>query len=461
VHQQEVAAWQSTQSSGQGGSSTSPPKRDSIEATETTGFLCNWCSGSRADTCLGCDEPLPKSELPTTTEESGLELLFRCVTCTRACHYAHLHPPSDDESYDAVALAVHYQTENLWKCADCASFVYKVDKIIAWRPSPASATEPVYGPLQTPDYTQPLPREYLVKWQDRAYKRVSWVPHMWLLATNKLRLRKFVAEGRTVKLLENSRPDESLDATGDVDTVMDVDPPQPQDEDEMFSVTKRAALLAPVPDAERRIPAGWLTVDRVLSILLLRDPAKEKQAKKVAKRTKNKTRVDSDDDDDDDPDALSPEVVADREDAYDHGEQPRDDFTLDLEQWEKRKKQKLSVDELDDVIWCLIKWEDLGYDESEFSRALAWSRADLVRISATWDAPPRRGEPGFAAFERAFQRYVASREIDPPKGPSLKKRPRNGFKTQGHFFKDGTQPVLGQSSSFKLMDYQVRQQHQV
>jgi chromodomain-helicase-DNA-binding protein 4 len=310
---------------------------------------------------MGCHESIPQDNVSGFAQGTGQELLFRCVTCTRASHYAHLRPPSDEETFDTIALALHYQHNSAWKCADCVSFVYKVDKILAWRPSHGSSAEPLYGAGQIPDYTHPLPREYLVKWQDRAYKRASWVPHMWLLATNKQRLRKFVAEGRTVKLLDQPRSDES--ASGD-DTggMMDVDISLPAADDDMFSVTKRAALLAPLPDADRRIPLGWLTVDRVLSVLFLRDPGQAKRAKAAAKRGQSKRRVTSDDDETG-LEELSPEVVADQEDAYNHGEQPRHEFTEDIEEFEKRTKRKLSVDQTENAIWCLFKWQELGYEE--------------------------------------------------------------------------------------------------
>ena len=37
--------------------------------------------------------------------------------------------------------------------------------------------------------------------------------------------------------------------------------------------------------------------------------------------------------------------------------------------------------------------------------------SDNVRLTASWDSPPRRGEPGYGAFEIAFRRLLDSRDV--------------------------------------------------
>jgi chromodomain-helicase-DNA-binding protein 4 len=115
--------------------------------------------------------------LPSISKRGSPEqLLFRCFTCKRLAHYAHLpNPFSEDAS--PVELAQYYQ-ENEWDCGDCLSFVFAVDKILAWRPYPSNAIEAPRPDDEPPNIKSQLPREYLVKWVGRSYRRVQWVPHL-------------------------------------------------------------------------------------------------------------------------------------------------------------------------------------------------------------------------------------------------------------------------------------------
>lgn len=99
-------------------------------------------------------------------------------------------------------------------------------QVIAWRPLPADAKEEL-DPDEIPDYKDPLPREYLVKWQDRGFRHVrriqlgicrlkltgqaTWVPHPWLLANSPARLKNFLTKGPSLDLIT----DETLAARGD------------------------------------------------------------------------------------------------------------------------------------------------------------------------------------------------------------------------------------------------------
>jgi chromodomain-helicase-DNA-binding protein 4 len=76
---------------------------------------------------------------------------------------------------------------------------------------------------------------------------------------------------------------------------------------------------------------------------------------------------------------------------------------------------------------------------------------------ATWDAPPREGDPGYEAFHRAFVRFVQARSIPKPTGPrglAKGKRPKNHYKKHCALEKDGVLD-LGQDPQYKLMDFQV------
>lgn len=107
-----------------------------------------------------------------TTHVTASELLFRCLTCKRLAHYAHLPVPPHLSSSE-VSLpecAAYYQTDKAWLCKDCSSFQYGLDKILAWRPYPPNATEPPRPADEPPHYKDALPREYLVKWVDRSFR---------------------------------------------------------------------------------------------------------------------------------------------------------------------------------------------------------------------------------------------------------------------------------------------------
>lgn len=52
-------------------------------------------------------------------------------------------------------------------------WVFDVDKVIAWRPSPATAVEDPLPPGTAADYRKQLPREYLVKWTQLGFRHIE------------------------------------------------------------------------------------------------------------------------------------------------------------------------------------------------------------------------------------------------------------------------------------------------
>jgi chromodomain-helicase-DNA-binding protein 4 len=321
---------------------------------------------------MGCHEKTANMGSPSD------QLLFRCNVCTRTAHYAHLPQPDEDNPVEIGTLASYYQETTGWKCHDCSSFVYPLDKIIAWRPYPRDAKDPA-----PPDYAFSLPREYLVKWQDRSYKRVQWVPHMWLLATNRQKLRKFVLDGRTIKLRDRvSEKTESKESAQQA-MLMDVDREELMVEDDMLSLTKMATLFAPVVDAEERIPPGWRTVDRVLDVLLFKRPVKKLKIK-LGKR--KASRVDSDEE-------MEPEARAEFDDAFEHGEEPAAEYTETIAEWERRNKRSITLGEVGDIVWAFIKWGDLGYEDGNaVGDCLRQNTRLMTHSDLGCTSPPRRCE---------------------------------------------------------------------
>ena len=291
------------------------------------------------------------SDEPQAQLIASKELHFRCITCKRLAHYEHLPVPSalnEDTSLGKIAL--HYQAKKSWLCADCSSFLYPLDKIIAWRPYPASAKET----LGVPHYKDQLPREYLVKWQDRSYRRLSWVPHMWLVSTNPSKLKNFLSGGTKVELLKEIQQD--VGTTTDSPFEIGV-------ADSRGSSAKPTASYGPLdalPDAERRIIPAWKTVDRVLDVLLW-----TKEDKKKGKSKKPATRVDSDGSDGSDVDMEARDDLPEElKGVFQEGEPPDENWAVGPADWEERKRDLTEYD-IDKVCWVFTKWGDLGYEEGE------------------------------------------------------------------------------------------------
>lgn len=326
-----------------------------------------------------------KKQVDGLAEESASqqELLFRCFTCKRLSHYRHLPVPDDykdEDAVDSVMLAEYYQSTTEWLCGDCSSYTWELDKILAWRPYPSTGVEPTRAANESLNHKSPLPREYLVKWLDRSYRRTQWVPHMWLVTTHGAKLKNFLNGGAKVQLLEEPLPEEDeIEADSEPKKVanegsavtipFDVDAKADQD----VSVDDSKALALPsgaMPDAQRRIPLAWKTVDRVLDVLLWRPAKREEFGKKKAQgKRKGKKGVvasEEEDDDDDDDNAENDLANAEFESAFVDGEQPSGHLTETVREWEKRTSQNITTEQIKNVVWAFIKWDDLPYDEGKF-----------------------------------------------------------------------------------------------
>lgn len=394
------------------------------------------------------DVEMVSNTLPLAEDTSlrpSKELLFRCFSCRRLAHYRHLPNPENMAWADAD-LAYYYQAETDWRCADCASYVYPLDKILAWRPYPPGAVEST--PPSPPDPKASLPREYLVKWADRSYRRTQWVPHLWLVSTNLSKLKHFLTKGSKVPLLDEPVSDEAA---------MDIDQVTVDKEPIVFEPTVTALevgpptkpkhiSLAPLPDAERRIPPAWKTIDRVLDVRFWK-PLSSGNGKRKKKGVFHRDQPDGS--------PLSPQQQLER--AYAEGEQPDGALMEELRDWLSRPQKRLSIECIDEVVWVFIKWEDLGYEEGQYPNSYI---AITLNIStATWDSPPRRGEPGYGTYERAFQYFLDSREIHVKKTrkeiSQMEARAENGYGAFALKRDLDEQPDLGQSNQLKLMKFQV------
>jgi len=138
---------------------------------------------------------------------------------------------------------------------------------------------------------------------------------------------------------------------------------------------------------------------------------------------------------------TNPDTQREWNEAFELGEVPSAQNTRTLEEWEAQNEDELSVDDIDHVVWTFIKWDDLGYDE------------------ATWDSPPRQGEPGYSAFKVAFGRFLDSRKVhiklrSKKQVEAFENRRKNEFR-QRYALKQDRQPDLGQQEHLKLMPFQI------
>ncbi|EGO30851.1 hypothetical protein SERLADRAFT_444458 [Serpula lacrymans var. lacrymans S7.9] len=423
-------------------------KRTGLSAYEITEFICGSCM--KGGICMGCLEVALEPDVSVQPENDldqklAHELFYRCFSCKRLAHYQHLPVPEEmlGDGLRRVQLAKYYQINTGWRCGDCASLTFNLDKILAWRPYPLSATEPSHPPYNPPNYKSMLPREYLVKWMERSYKRTQWVPHMWLVSTNWMKLKNFVNGGAKVVLLKEPICDEKYHST-DVDVADECVPPKETQEvpfeigaDETRNEDMRITVspLDPVPDAERRIPMAWKTVDRILDVRFWNSGKQKKSFQQ--EKAGNFRNITQDGDD-----IQAPEIEIQRLKAYDEGEQPDDDLLDSVDQYLRRLHQaEAKIEDIENVAWAFIKWGDLGYDE------------------ATWDSPPRPNESTYAAFKNAFRRYIDSRNVyvnklTPSQAKTFDNRPKGGYKNN-HALRGDVQPDLGQSNALKLMPFQV------
>ena len=161
---------------------------DENEEVVTCVLQCAKCAGGGKKglitiRCFECGEVGPRCgefERPEKSEGDNMhgwndvsKVMFRCMSCERACHFNHLPQPknSTDERHDDKDILDIY-TSVYWRCNECREFEGgKVDVILGWRltESPVSDSVPI-------DFKT----EYLVKFEDESYARALWVPATWL-----------------------------------------------------------------------------------------------------------------------------------------------------------------------------------------------------------------------------------------------------------------------------------------
>ena len=141
-------------------------------------------------------------------------VLIRCTGCKRAFHINHLLPNGEEDRSKI-------NTEN-WQCHDCSgapAVEQPIQVMVAWRPK-NTAVEVV------PRLVERLPeidKEYLIKWTQQSYFRVTWMPGdwVWCIAHTSM-FNAFYKSDRSSKPIlttEEAVPEENLR----VDIIFDVE----------------------------------------------------------------------------------------------------------------------------------------------------------------------------------------------------------------------------------------------
>ncbi|CAE6358604.1 unnamed protein product [Rhizoctonia solani] len=388
------------------------------------------------------------------------QILFRCVTCRRPAHWEHLPPrnPKDKHQTTASQIAQAYLEPGpeQWKCHECTRLKYPAESILGWRPDPPEAVETL-APGRIPKPKDLLPREYLVKFKERGFKRVEWVPHMWMLAMHEGLLRHFLKDGTKLPLLEDDS-EEFLDKNRK--------PEQAEDKGKGKAVTGGALDILPVfarsrsisaegdakpkpeydetpgpmPDAEQRIPSAWIRIDRVLDIRLRRPkPKPKKLGKLVLNKKKRNATIVLDTEDEDQIESDSDEVLLDDAEFVD-GEEPPSNLTETVDDFESRVGRMPTAKELlARAVWVYFKFEDLQYDE------------------CVWDSPPKKQDIEWESYKHALSRYLFAQSVQVFKltKEEQKKRDNRQHRDLSHWSGTDLQPKL-EDQSLKLMPFQVQ-----
>ncbi|KAJ1311388.1 hypothetical protein OPQ81_009880 [Rhizoctonia solani] len=405
-------------------------------------------------------EPVKPGEIRTRYVPFGApQILFRCITCRRPAHWQHLPPrdPKDKKQNTASQIAQAYLKPGpeQWKCHECVRLKYPVESILGWRPDPPEALETL-APGEIAKPKDMLPREYLVKFKERGFKRVEWVSHMWMLAMHEGLLRHFLKDGTKLPLLEDDSEEylekigkaEEVDHKGEgqvsADRTLDVLP--------VFARSRSISAEAdakpkpeydetpgPMPDAQLRIPNSWLRIDRVLAILLRRPKPKRFGGKLIISKKKRKATIVVDSDDEDQIESDTDEVLIDETEFVD-GEEPPSDKTETVADFEMREGRMPTVKELlSRAVWVYFKFEDLQYDE------------------CAWDSPPKKGSLEWDSYKRALSQYLFAQGVQVLKLTKEEERKRDSRPHRDISFWSSVdlQPKL-EDSSLKLMPFQVQ-----
>ncbi|KAG8747869.1 hypothetical protein FRC10_010488 [Ceratobasidium sp. 414] len=432
---------------------TTPPPETSIAIHPATPApTANNASPSSKSSAKPLTMRKPDEVHTTYANPKWPQVLFRCLRCRRPAHWQHVLPrdPKDDEQRTAMQIAEVVQSDpDAWKCHDCVRWVHPAESILAWRPDSSGITEN-FGPGIVPNVSDPLRREYLVKFKERGFRRVEWVPHMWLVSMHKGLLRNFLKSGTKLPLLEDNS-EEFQEKIGKYQSkdkgkgrALDIPPGfarsrSASTERDKGGEREYEGTPGPMLDAELRIPDSWLRIDRLLDVRL-RLPVASSNKKPIKAKGKGKGKqkrvADSEE-----------ELVSDSEgstdgpdDKFIDGKEPDEDLTESAADFERRRGRMPTGAEIKErAVWVFTKFEGLQYDE------------------CVWDSPPKPGSLEWDSYTRAISRYVFAQSVEVTKLTRAEEAQRDGRarKELTHWSKFDLQTKL-KDKSLSLMPFQVQ-----
>ncbi|KAL8951657.1 MAG: hypothetical protein Q9222_002385 [Ikaeria aurantiellina] len=168
----------------------------------------------------------PISRVSPSLVNNANNVLFRCTSCFRACHFHHLPLKENDsvmrdlsDEERAEKNVSDYCDYGDWICQECIKAPAKVDGLIAWRP----VIQESYTPGTPTQLVKEDDKEYLVHWEKCSYSKSTWMPGAWVWGVTKHVMRHAFANREDGKNLpkmqfEDAVPEEWLR----VDVVLDV-----------------------------------------------------------------------------------------------------------------------------------------------------------------------------------------------------------------------------------------------
>lgn len=154
----------------------------------TIGFQCSDCLNTNP-TCNECNAA-------ATQDESSL---FRCSKCKRCFHFNCLPKFPDDHQQlkdvhslpqrQAQARSICMQHQ---QCSLCIVFTAKPEGILAWRLSDTQQQQHTSNTRLKEVISKR--KELLVKWMNKSYRHVSWLPEDWIMATNEILYETYVKD---------------------------------------------------------------------------------------------------------------------------------------------------------------------------------------------------------------------------------------------------------------------------
>lgn len=133
----------------------------------------------------------PITAVPRDTINNPVNVFFRCLGCTRACHFHHL-PHIDGQGAVMDLHTEHIADERFaqycktWMCKDCRDAPEVVDSLVAWRPTDVEA----YQPGTAVEVVSEDDKEYLIKWKKLPFSEVTWMPGAWVWGVTTPQMRK-------------------------------------------------------------------------------------------------------------------------------------------------------------------------------------------------------------------------------------------------------------------------------